>query len=70
MTAPTPTALPTVADFLADATDRLETVALLLSAPRWEDIDPVAAVRELHRAVAALNAALRTHASPDRDTAS
>lgn len=59
MTAPTTTDLPTVADFLADASDRLESTALLLSARRWEDIDPVAAVRELSRAVAALNGAVR-----------
>lgn len=39
--------------------------ARLLSARRWEDIDPVAALRELHRAVAALNAALRTLSRPD-----
>ena len=50
---------PSVADFLADASDRLESTARLLSARRWEDIDPVAAVRELSRAVAALNGAVR-----------
>lgn len=58
---------PTVADFLADATDRLESTARLLSARRWEDIDPVAALRELHRAVAALNAAVR-HLAQHPDT--
>lgn len=62
MTAPTLSPaepVPSVADFLADASDRLESTARLLSARRWEDIDPVAAVRELHRAVAALNGAVR-----------
>lgn len=39
-----------------------------MTAPRrWEDIDPVAAVRELHRAVAALNAAVR-HLAQNPDT--
>lgn len=50
---------PSVADFLADASGRLESTALLLSARRREDVDPVAAVRELSRAVAALNGAVR-----------
>lgn len=59
MTAPTTTGLPTAADFLADASDRLESTARLLSARRWEDVDAVAAVRELSRAVAALNGAVR-----------
>lgn len=69
MTAPTTTTgLPTVADFLADASDRLESTARLLSARRWEDIDPVAAVRELSRAVAALNGAVRVLAEDPHDT--
>lgn len=59
---------PTVADFLADASDRLESTACLLSARRWEDVDPVAAVRELSRAVAALNGAVRVLAEDPHDT--
>ena len=71
MTAPTLSPaepVPTVADFLADASDRLESTARLLSARRWEDVDPVAAVRELSRAVAALNGAVRVLAATARDT--
>lgn len=67
MTAPTLSPaepVPSVADFLADASDRLESTALLLSARRWEQIDPVAALRELHRAVAALHSAVRELAGP------
>lgn len=44
--------------------------ALLLSARRWEDIDPVAAVRELSRAVAALNGAVRVLAEDPAASAS
>lgn len=39
----------------------------MTAACRWEDIDPVAALRELHRAVAALNAAVR-HLAQHPDT--
>lgn len=59
---------PSVADFLADASDRLESTARLLSARRWEDIDPVAALRELHRAVSALGSAVRELAAGPHDT--
>lgn len=67
MTAPA-TALPTVADFLDDATGRLDAIARMLSPCRWEDIDPVAAVGELSRATAALTAALRLLSVPACDT--
>lgn len=60
MTAPTTTTdLPTVQEFLGTAAARLETVTALLAPRRWEDVDPVAAVRELTRVVAQLTAALR-----------
>lgn len=56
---PTCADIPTVADFLADATGRLDRVATLLSPRRWEDVDPVAVARELARATAALAAAVQ-----------
>lgn len=42
--------------------------ARLLSARRWEQVDPVAAVREVHRAVAALGSAVRELAAGPHDT--
>lgn len=58
MTAPTAD-LPTAAEFLADATARLDRLTTTLAVRRWEDADPVTAVRELTRIVAQLAAALR-----------
>lgn len=58
MTAPA-TDLPTAAEFLADATARLDRLTTTLAVRRWEDADPVTAVRELTRIVAQLAAALR-----------
>lgn len=65
MTAPT-TDLPTVGDFLTDAQTRLDALTARLAVRRWEDIDPVAAVRELTRIVAQLAAAIRTHTEGDQ----
>lgn len=64
MTAPT-TALPTVADFLGDATGRLDTATRLLAPRRWEDTDPVAVARELSRVLAAVVGAVRVLAGRD-----
>lgn len=58
MTAPAAD-LPTVADFLDDATARLDRLTPRLALCRHEDVDTVAAVRELHRIAAQLAAALR-----------
>ncbi len=52
------TDLPTVADFLDDATARLDRLTPRLALCRHEDVDTVAAVRELHRIAALLAAAL------------
>lgn len=51
--------LPTVADFLDDATARLDRLTPRLAPCRHEDVDTVAAVRDLHRITALLAAALR-----------
>lgn len=50
---------PTAAEFLDDAAARLDRLTRTLSSCRWEDVDTVAAVRELHRILAQHNAALR-----------
>lgn len=67
MTAPTAD-LPTAAEFLADATARLDRLTTTLAVRRWEDADPVTAVRELTRIVAQLAGALRilTESGADR----
>lgn len=64
MTAPT-TDLPTVGDFLTDATARLDGLTARLAVRRHEDIGTVAAVRELTRIVAQLAAAVRALAESE-----
>jgi hypothetical protein len=53
------TSIPTVADYLDDASERLDALTPRLAVRRHEDVDTVAAVRELHRVLAQHNAALR-----------
>lgn len=54
------TLIPTAEDFLDDASARLDRLTPKLSPlVRHEDVDTVAACRELHRILAQHNAALR-----------